>query len=260
MRQLPSTRSLMNEAGVEPDTDRDQHFLVDDRVLDRVAERTPDDADHVLEIGGGVGNLTARLARDHEVTAVELDADLAEHLRRRFPEVEVVHGDATDVRLPEFDACVSNLPYSASTPLLFRLLPHGKPLVLLLQREVAERAAATPDDDAYGRLSVTAAYYADVDVVETVPPTAFEPQPRVESAVTEFVPAARPDVDAELHADVVRAAFTQRRKTLRNALANTTHMTDLERDDVDALPERLLRRRPDALSPEDYVEITRALE
>ncbi|MFW5929862.1 MAG: rRNA adenine N-6-methyltransferase family protein, partial [Halobacteriota archaeon] len=120
MRQPPSTRSLMRDAEVEPDTDRDQHFLVDDRVLDRVAERTPEDADHVLEIGGGVGNLTARLARDHEVTAVELDADLAEHLRRRFPEVEVVHGDATDVRLPEFDACVSNLPYSASTPLLFR--------------------------------------------------------------------------------------------------------------------------------------------
>lgn len=254
------TRSLMEEAGVSPRGRSDQHFLVDERVLDRVAGYAPEDAEHVLEIGGGVGNLTVRLLENHDVTVVELDRELARFLSEEYPDAEVVQGDATEVELPGFDACVSNLPYSASSPLLFRLLPRRRPMVLTLQKEFAERAAADVGDDDYGRLSVAAGHYAEVELLEHVPPSAFRPEPEVDSAVVRFTPTEGYGVeDEELFLDVVRAAFTQRRKTLRNALRNTTHITGVEESDVDELPERLLKRRPGKLSPEEYVEVTEVL-
>ncbi len=251
---------LVERSPVTPTGDADQHFLVDDRVLDRILDYSPDDVEHVLEIGGGAGALTSRLLERYSVTVVELDRDLARFLETEFPQAEVVQGDATEVELPEFDACVSNLPYSASSPLLFRLLPRRRPLVLTLQKEFAERAAAEVGDDDYGRLPVAAGNYADVEVLETVPPSAFQPHPDVESAVARFTPTGGYDVDdEELYMDVVRAAFTQRRKTLRNALRNTVHITGVDEDSVDDLPESLLKKRPGKLSPKEYVEVTEGL-
>ncbi len=257
---MKDTETLIDEADVHPRGDSDQHFLVDERVLDRIAGYTPEDAEHVLEIGGGVGNLTGRLLKNHDVTVVELDRELARHLGDEYPEAELIQGDAASVDLPDFDACVSNLPYSVSSPVLFRLLPRRRPLVLLLQKEFAERAAAEPGTDSYGRLSVTAGQYADVELLETVPPSAFRPEPEVESAVARFTPTEGYTVDdEEMFRDVVRAAFTQRRKTLRNALRNTTHITGIDEDAVDDLPEDLLRKRPGKMTPEEYVEVTEGL-
>jgi len=146
---------------------------------------------------------------------------------------------------------VSNLPYSASSPLLFRLLTHGKPLVVTVQKEFADRAVASPGEDDYGRLSVTAGRYADAEILETVPPSAFEPQPEVESAVVRFEP--RDEVRGDtFFDDVVRAAFTQRRKTLRNALRNTTHITGIDEERVYDVPEKLLSKRPGKMTPEEF--------
>ncbi len=254
------TRELMRKAGVRPDGTADQHFLVDERVLDRIVGYAPDAEDaHVLELGGGVGNLTQRLVEKYDrVTVVELDRELARFLDGRFSNAEVVQGDATEVPLPEFDLSVSNLPYSASSPLLFRLLPHGKPLVVTVQKEFADRAVAQPGTDDYGRLSVTAGRYAEAEILETVPPSAFEPQPEVESAVVRFEP--RDEVRGDgFFDDVVRAAFTQRRKTLRNALRNTTHMTGIDEDRVYDVPEELLSKRPGKMTPDEFERAADAL-
>jgi 16S rRNA (adenine1518-N6/adenine1519-N6)-dimethyltransferase len=259
---------LRRRAGVRGNPDRDQHFLVDDRVLDRLADYLPSDADrdHLLEIGAGTGGLTDRLLRAGErVTAVERDPDLAAFLRQEFAaDVEagrltVVEGDALEVELPAFTACVANLPYGASSEIAFRLLPLERPLVLMFQQEFAERMAAEPGDDDYGRLSVTAGHYADVEVVEVVPPTAFAPPPAVDSAVVRVTPST-PDyevADEQFFLDFVTAVFTQRRKTMRNAIRNTTHISGIEDAEavVAAADEELLGRRAGRVTPAEFARL-----
>jgi 16S rRNA (adenine1518-N6/adenine1519-N6)-dimethyltransferase len=264
--------ALVRRAGVRGDPRRDQHFLVDDRVLDRLPGYLPDDTDtaHLLEIGGGTGGLTDRLlsqvGEEGRVTVIEKDSDLAAFLREEFADdvaagrLDVVEGDALAVDLPAFTASVSNLPYGASSEFCFRLLPRGRPLVLMLQREFAERMAAAPGDDDYGRLSVTAGHYADVEVVETVPPTAFDPRPAVESAVVRTTPRD-PDyeVDEAVFMALVRAVFTQRRKTMRNAVRNTVHISGIADADavVAAADEELLGRRAGDVTPAEFAELVR---
>jgi len=260
--------ALVRRAGVRPDRDRDQHFLVDDRVLDRLPEYAAAVADlsHVLEIGAGTGALTDRLlAAAARVTAVERDPDLAAFLREEFAaereagRLTVVEADALEVDLPDFSASVSNLPYGISSPVAFRLLPRGRPLVLTFQREFAERMAAEPGTGEYGRLSVAAGHYAAVEIVEHVPPEAFDPRPRVESAVVRTRPRD-PDYDVpddDFFLRFLKAVFTQRRKTMRNAVRNTAHISRLEDPDavVAAAPEGLLGRRAGDLAPAEFAEL-----
>ena len=263
--------ALRRRAGVRGDPDRDQHFLVDDRVLDRIPGYLPADADrtHVLEIGGGTGGLTDRLLGTSEaVTVIERDPALAAFLREEFDaavdsgRLRVVEGDAVDVDLPEFSACVSNLPYGISSPIAFRLLPRQRPLVLTFQREFAERMAAAPGSDDYGRLSVTAGFYADVEVAEVIPPSAFDPEPDVESAVV-CVRPRDPDYEVDdegFFFDLVKALFTQRRKTVRNGIRNTTHISGIEDpaaavDAVAAKDASLLRARPGSLTPAEFASV-----
>ncbi|PSQ53553.1 16S rRNA (adenine(1518)-N(6)/adenine(1519)-N(6))-dimethyltransferase [Halobacteriales archaeon SW_8_65_20] len=246
----------------------DQHFLVDDRVLDRMPTHLAADIDrsHLLEIGGGTGALTDRLlAAGDRVTVVERDPELAGFLRREFADavetdrLTVVEGDALDVSLPDFSACVSNLPYGVSSEIAFRLLPTKRPLLLMFQYEFAARMAADAGTDEYGRLSVTAGHYADVELVETVPKEAFDPQPRVESALVRCTPRdpeyAVPD--DEFFMDLVTACFTQRRKTMRNAVRNTTHISGLTDGDavVDAADESLLSKRAGDVTPAEFAEL-----
>jgi 16S rRNA (adenine1518-N6/adenine1519-N6)-dimethyltransferase len=262
--------ALVARAGVRGDPDRDQHFLVDDRVLDRLPGYLPGDADrsHVLEVGGGAGALTDRLrsVADH-LTVLERDPALAAFLEREFAEavesgeLTVVEGDALELELPEFTASVSNLPYGVSSEIAFRLLPERRPTVLMFQREFAERMAADPGDDEYGRLSVTAGHYADVEIVEPVPKEAFSPAPAVESAVVRTTPR-QPDYevpDDERFMSLVRAVFTQRRKTMRNAIRNTTHISGIEDPAavVDAADETLLGKRAGNVPPAAFARLTR---
>ncbi|WP_336025135.1 16S ribosomal RNA methyltransferase A [Halobellus salinisoli] len=263
---------LRRRAGVRGDPDRDQHFLVDDRVLDRIPSYLPDDADatRLLEIGGGTGALTDRLLRVADrVTVVERDPSLSAFLREEFREdvevgrLEIVEGDALDVDLPDFSASVSNLPYGISSEITFRLLPAERPLVLMFQREFGERMAAEPGTDAYGRLSVSAQHYADVEVVEIVPPTAFDPAPAVESAIVRLRPRA-PEYavdDETFFFDFVKALFTQRRKTIRNGIRNTAHISGLADPEavieaIESVDEDLLRARAGSLTPAEFAELT----
>ncbi len=260
---------LLARADVRGNPDRDQHFLIDDRVLNRLPSYVPEadaDSGHILEIGAGTGALTDRLlATGDRVTAVERDPELVAFLRDEFDEeieagrLTVVEGDALDVSLPEFTVSVSNLPYGASSQIAFRLLPLGKPLVLMFQKEFAERMAAEPGSDDYGRLSVTAQHYADVEVVEPVPKEAFSPPPSVESAVVRTRPRdPEYDVDDEdFFLRFVKAVFTQRRKTMRNAVRNTAHISGLDDPDavVDAADEELMSMRAGNVTPAEFAAL-----
>lgn len=263
-------RELRRRAGVRADTHQDQYFLEDERVLDRIVAYADDagmDLDHVLEIGPGTGALTARLLDAAlQVTAIERDDALAEFLREEFDTeitqgtLTLVTGDALEVPVPDASSCIANLPYGISSEIIFRLLPTGLPLLVMVQREFGERMAADPGTDAYGRLSVTTQHFGEVTIREIVPPGVFNPPPPVDSAVVHVRPRA-PDYDLEdedRFFDVVRALFTQRRKTVRNAIRNTTHISQMENpnDLIDRLPEELIGARPDVLKPADYARIT----
>ena len=262
--------ALIARAGVRGDPDRDQHFLVDDRVLGRLPGYLPEDADrsHVLEVGAGAGALTDRLLSVVDrLTVVERDPTLVGFLESEFADavesgaLSVVEGDALEVGLPEFTASVSNLPYGVSSEIAFRLLPEGRPTVLMFQREFAERMAADPGEDEYGRLSVTAGHYADVEIVEPVPKEAFSPAPAVESAVVRTTPR-EPEYevpDDERFMTLVRAVFTQRRKTMRNAIRNTAHISGIEDPEalVDASDETLLGKRAGNVPPAAFARLAR---
>ena len=266
--------ALIRRAGSRGDPDFDQHFLVDDRVVDRIPDYLPAEADrtHILEIGGGPGVLTDRLlAAADSVTVIERDPTLAAHLREEFADaidadhLAVIEGDALDVDLPDATACVSNLPYSASSEIAFRLLPLGIPLVLMFQQEFAERMVAAVGDDDYGRLSVSAQHYANCEIVESVPNTAFDPQPAVQSAIVRLTPR-EPDYAVDNEAFLLRfvkAIFTQRRKTIRNAIRNTAHISGLDNADavVAAADEELLGRRAGTVAPAEFAVLaTTAVE
>jgi 16S rRNA (adenine1518-N6/adenine1519-N6)-dimethyltransferase len=260
---------LLARAGVRGNPARDQHFLVDDRVLDRLPtylEAVEAETSHVLEVGPGTGALTDRLLEIADrVTAIERDPDLVAFLREEFADeidagrLTVVEGDALAVDLPAFTASVSNLPYSISSEVAFRLLPRRRPLVLMFQQEFAERMVADPGTPEYGRLSVSAQHYADVELVEPVPKEAFSPPPAVGSAVVRTVPRepGYEVTDEAFFLRFVKALFTQRRKTVRNAIRNTAHISGLADPDavVEAADEELLRKRPDAVTPSEFAAL-----
>ena len=208
-----------------------QHFLTDGSILDAiVAAIDPRPGEALVEIGPGLGAMTDPLvARCGHLTVIELDRDLAARLRQR-PELEVVEADVLQVdfaalalRLGRKLRVVGNLPYNISTPILFQLLgavDHVVDQHFMLQKEVVERMAAAPGSKDYGRLSVMLQWRYHIESVLDVPPASFDPPPRVDSAVVRMLPlpAAAVPVDAALLEELVRVAFSQRRKVLRNTL------------------------------------------
>ncbi len=207
-----------------------QHFLTDRHYLQRiVAAIDPRPGDAMLEIGPGTGILTAELARVvRPLHVVEIDRELAAGLRGRFePEGVVVHeADALDFSFDSLPAplrIVGNLPYNVSTPILFRVAEQAgrvRDCVFMLQREVVDRMVAPPGGADYGRLSVMLQYRFAMALVLKVPPGAFTPPPKVDSALVRMQPLGEERArarDEALFASLVAAAFSQRRKTLRNA-------------------------------------------
>lgn len=243
----------------------DQHFLIDPDYLDRIvaaADLRPEDV--VLEIGAGIGNLTERLARKaRKVIAVELDPTLVRVLHDRFDEVEnikIIAGDALKIDFPEFDKVVSNLPYSISSEITFKLLRHKFKLgILMYQYEFAVRMVSLPNCKDYSRLTVDTCYFADASILMKVPKSAFQPAPEVDSAVVKLVPRPAPfEVkDQAFFMDFVAAVFSQRRKKLRNAILNTNHVLKIPeiKEIIARLPEDLMSKRAENLSPEELAQI-----
>ncbi|WP_292425523.1 16S rRNA (adenine(1518)-N(6)/adenine(1519)-N(6))-dimethyltransferase RsmA [Methanoregula sp.] len=245
----------------------DQHFLIDKNAIKRIADLVDVKGKIVLEVGPGNGALTrALLDRGATVHAVELDGQLCEELAERFSEeihtgtLTVTHGDATRCDLPPFEMVVSNLPYSVSSKITFRLLDIGfEVAVLMYQEEFARRMVAPAGTKECGRLSIMVQTYAAVQQCFTLPPTCFSPKPQVHSMVVKIFP--RPPIfgfnNKKRYADVVRALFTHRRKTVRNGLRGSSGMLDHEWATrvIDALPGEILQSRPEELYLEDFATI-----
>jgi 16S rRNA (adenine1518-N6/adenine1519-N6)-dimethyltransferase len=233
-----SIRALLSERGIDPKKSLGQHFLADPNTARRIATLSgvaPGAA--VLEIGPGVGSLTLALVeRGVPVRAVELDGRLAGVLRDVLGSdapVEIRVADALEIPLPDLLAeppgdlpwtCVSNLPYNVAVPVVVRLLeeaPSVDRIVVLVQREVGERLAASAGDESYGAVSVKVAYYSEAALLGVVPPTVFVPRPKVESVIVALDRRKAPPVEVPSTADLfglVRSGFSQRRKMLRRSL------------------------------------------
>ena len=278
-------RRLLKREGLRAQHSRSQNFLADPDVLQAIldlAEAGP--GTRVLEIGPGLGILTGGLLDGGaEVTAVELDAGLAGYLRGRFASaieegrLGLIEGDALDQDLPDLVPppyrVVANLPYHITSPILHRLLerpPSPERLVLMLQAEVADRIAAPPGQMSY--LSAFVQFHADVEISLRVPPEAFEPAPKVSSAVAVLTPRAVLPLPREHEASLwglVQSGFRERRKMLRNVLARQLHegedgatgplVGQARVDAALATAEIAGDRRPQTLSIEDWLRLHRAL-
>ncbi len=248
-----------------------QHFLHDSTVLERiVAEVAPASEDRLVEIGPGRGALTRLLleASNGMLDAIEIDRDLVALLRRElgaYPRFVIHEVDALDfdfTRLAKERGrrlrIVGNLPYNISTPLLFHLLEHTEAIEdmhVMLQKEVVARMAAQPGDPDYGRLTVMLAPFLAIEHLFDVGPGAFVPPPRVWSSVARLTVNQVPSFAVSAHfAAVVAAAFSHRRKTVRNALRGLVRADQIERCGLDP------GARPETFAPEAFNEIAKTLD
>ncbi len=207
-----------------------QHFLTDAHIIEGIVDAiAPAEGDALVEIGPGLGAMTLPLLqRIKPFTVIELDRDLAARLKKRS-DLEVIESDVLKVDFAVLAAArgqrlrvVGNLPYNISTPILFHLLQYVDHVVdqhFMLQKEVVDRMAASPGGKDYGRLSVMLQWRYAIENVLDVPPAAFDPPPRVNSAIVRMLPhATPPQLDARLLGELVQVAFSQRRKLLRHSL------------------------------------------
>ncbi|MCR1951035.1 MULTISPECIES: 16S rRNA (adenine(1518)-N(6)/adenine(1519)-N(6))-dimethyltransferase RsmA [unclassified Clostridium] len=214
-----------------------QNFLIDDSVpRDIVAGAEVDENDLVIEIGPGVGTLTAQLLnKAKKVVAIELDNDLIPILNQEIgdnPKFTLIHNDALKVNFNDIIGeeksvkLVANLPYYVTTPIIVKLLKEGykfKSLTIMIQKEVAERMNADPGNKDYGSLSLLVQYYCNTKIVRRVPPQCFIPRPKVDSIVIRLDKLSEPKVKVQnekLFFDIIRNSFNMRRKTLWNGVKN----------------------------------------
>lgn len=233
-----------------------QNFLTDRNIPRKIVRESGiEPGDRVLEIGPGFGALsTAILEKVPKFTAIEKDHELAGFIRREHPEIELIEGDFLKIPLePIAGSCrlavLGNIPYSITSPILFRLLDNRRLVssaTLMMQHEVALRLAAVPGTKEYGILAVQMQAFCDVDYLFKVGRAVFKPRPEVDSAVIRLVPKpSDPVADSDGFRNFVRTAFHQRRKTLQNNLK--------ESYDLSSVPEATLRLRAEALSVAELI-------
>lgn len=243
-----------------------QNFLHDTAIIDRIVRAIhPQPNERLLEIGPGRGALTDGLLNSGaQLDVIELDQDLIPLLKLRFglnPAFHLHQGDALKFNFSELVTggqllrVVGNLPYNISTPLIFHLLSHAKVIKdmhFMLQKEVVERMAAEPGSGDWGRLTIMVQYFCQVEHLFNVPPECFSPAPKVDSAIVRLTPYKElpyPAKDHSLLEQVVREAFNQRRKTLRNTLKRLLPAEAIAKTGVDA------NLRPEQLSLTEFVKL-----
>ena len=252
---------------VKPKKSLGQHFLTDENIARAIADtldnypNTP-----ILEVGPGMGVLTQYLiAKKHDLTVVELDHESVEYLQEHFPELEgrIVEKDFLKLDLSELfpgDFCViGNYPYNISSQIFFKILDYKDRIPCcsgMIQKEVAERMAASPGGKTYGILSVLMQAWYEIEYLFTVPEHVFNPPPKVKSAVIRMTRnrVRQLGCDERLFKQVVKTAFNQRRKTLRNSLRN------LVGKECEILSEQIFDERPERLSVQQFIDLTNRLE
>ncbi|MBB3114095.1 16S rRNA (adenine1518-N6/adenine1519-N6)-dimethyltransferase [Paenibacillus phyllosphaerae] len=275
------TRDIINKYGFSFKKSLGQNFLIDQNILRKIVSAAElDETKGALEIGPGIGALTQQLAQTAaRVTAVEIDDRLIPILSDIFADTKNIHVEHGDVLKLDLKALmerqfaglsgvsvVANLPYYVTTPILMKLLEEKLPLehiVVMIQKEVAERMAAKPGGKEYGSLSVAVQYYCETELVCIVPHTVFIPQPNVDSAVIKLSVRKQPPVDVEdedHYFRTVQACFAQRRKTIANNL--TAYVGKANRDQLAPLLEKIgidPSRRGETLSLQEFANLSKAL-
>jgi 16S rRNA (adenine1518-N6/adenine1519-N6)-dimethyltransferase len=250
-----------------------QHFLTDPRILDRIVGALElRGTETVIEVGPGRGTLTDRLAdKSGRLFAMEIDRDLVAQLRQRYsnrPHVQIVEGDVLKTPFASVAGgpyvLIGNVPYYITTPILFHALerPRAERAVFLVQREVAERMGAAPDSDNYGALSVNVQALATVEVLFRVAAGAFNPPPKVESAVVRVTPRSDPVVSADEEtgfSSFVIAAFSQRRKQLGSIIRSIASVDTAAAAALVSAAGLDPRARPETLGPSEFAELYRTI-
>jgi len=255
-----------------------QNFLIDGNIVRKiVSEANITKEDYVLEIGPGMGTLTEELAlKAKKVVAVELDRSLLpvlDETLKDYDNVEIVHGDILEIDIKKIVEeklsggpikVVANLPYYVTTPIIAKLLEEEinlTSIIVMVQKEVAERMSAKPGSKAYGSLTVFVNYYSNPSIIVKVPKTVFMPQPKIDSAVIKLDKRSEfPDVDKEKLFKLVKAAFSKRRKTILNALS--TYGFNVEKDIFrEALESCGIKaeERAENISVEDFSKLSKIL-
>ncbi len=255
MGQADETRRVMRKHGIRPKKKYGQNFLIHEGILDEildVADVTGED--YVLEIGPGLGNMTKKLCKiAKKVVAVEIDKDLIPVLKENLqdrPNFQVLEGDILKQDLRKISAesmdhhpmkVVANLPYYVTTPIVMKLLEDLDPvqeMVVMMQKEVAERMVAEPGTKECGAISLAVQYYARPTIETLVPPSSFIPQPKVDSVVMKLVKRETPPVvvkDEKLLFSLIKASFAQRRKTLVNGISGSGELDYTKEEVIRAL-------------------------
>ena len=246
-----------------------QHFLTDLSVAQRIAETLT--SGRTIEIGPGMGVLTQYLLKNPNIklTAIEIDRESVAYLREWYPELDLVEGDFLkldlDKLIPEGEFnVIGNYPYNISSQIFFKVLDYKDRIPVcsgMIQKEVAERLASKPGKKAYGILSVLLQSYYDIEYLFTVDEHVFNPPPKVKSAVIRMTrnKRRRLDCDEALFKTVVKTAFNQRRKQMRNSLRSLI-TNELINELTNERLEWFLTRRPEQLSVEEFVELTKLIE
>ena len=252
---------------VKPKKHLGQHFLTDLSIAKRIADTLPEkEGIKVLEIGPGTGVLTQFLLEKSNVdlNVIELDGESVEYLSKNFPKLDgkIHFKDFLKYELKELYGedefmVIGNYPYNISSQIFFKVLEYRDQIPFvsgMLQKEVAERLASKPGKKAYGILSVLLQAYYDIEYLFTVPPSVFNPPPKVQSAVISLKRNSRESLpcDEKLFKTVVKTTFNQRRKTIRNSIRPLIPGGDFsKKEDID-----LLTKRPEQLSVEEFVRLT----
>lgn len=259
----PNTRSARLRQPIKPRKSLGQNFLTDHGIIEEIVSCLEANRDQpVVEIGPGTGALTSLLVnRYNRFRAIEIDERAVEVLKRQHAGIDIMQMDVLDagwlLSLPsgERTAVIGNLPYYITSPILFLLIDNRERFseaVIMVQKEVAERLVAKPGTKAYGILSVQLQLAASVEYKFTVPRTAFYPQPNVDSAIIRLIfDRPVPNVDGEHLRKVIRQAFSQKRKMLRNTLSPIMQGKNLDGWD--------LSRRAETLSLDEFVQLAKDL-
>jgi 16S rRNA (adenine1518-N6/adenine1519-N6)-dimethyltransferase len=260
----PTKKNIMYRREIRPKKSLGQHFLKDLSVAERIAGVLPETSGlPVLEIGPGTGVLTQFLLENkQQLTVVELDKESVAYLNKHYPELHgrIIEADFLKMDLndlfPGQFAVIGNYPYNISSQIFFKVLDYKDKIPFcagMLQKEVAERLAARPGKKAYGIITVLLQVWYDIEYLFTVEPEVFDPPPKVKSAVIRMTRNKRTtlDCDETLFKTVVKTAFNQRRKTLRNSLKSLLK----EKNITPTLP--VFDKRPEQLSVEEFIELTK---
>ncbi|MFX1563254.1 MAG: 16S rRNA (adenine(1518)-N(6)/adenine(1519)-N(6))-dimethyltransferase RsmA [Promethearchaeota archaeon] len=267
---LTRTRRLLRNYGISTIKRLGQHFLIDDNVLNRILDYADIESnDDVLEIGAGIGTLTKALAkRARQVFTIEKDTRLCRALREEFgadSRITIIEGDAVKVEWPRCNKLVANLPYTISSPVIFKFLSTQFPFaVLMVQQEFAQRLAAKVNTKEYGRLTVMADYAATIDFLEKVDPMCFYPPPAVTSAIVRIKRRTSPPYKIEdfpLYTHLITALFNQRRKKIRTPLKSFLQGLELKPSCIGAIQEQIpwLDHRVEQLSPRQLADISNTI-